>query len=61
MLYLSELLLREHQLDNFNDLVNSIVIEAKNGQMFFSADVRPPFTDTPEDWEVILENAFTSA
>lgn len=61
MLYLSELLLREHQLDNFDELVKVIIKEAKSGQMFLSSDVRPPFVDTPEDWEVILENAFTSA
>jgi len=29
--------------------------------MFFQMDVRPPFKDTPENWEDELEAVFTSA
>jgi len=29
--------------------------------MFFRMDVRPPFPDTPEDWEDRLEAAFSAA
>ena len=28
--------------------------------MFFRMDVRPPFQDTPDNWEEMLETAFTS-
>ena len=34
---------------------------ARAGEMFFRMDVRPPFHDTPEDWEDRLEAAFSSA
>ena len=34
---------------------------ARDGEMFFRMDVRPPFPDTPEDWEDRLEAAFSTA
>ena len=60
MLYLSEVLMQEHELDSFNDVVEALKKRARDGEMFFQIDVKPPFTDTPNDWEVQLENAFTS-
>ncbi len=60
MLYLSEVLLQEHNLASFNDVVNALKERARNGAMLFQIDVRPPFSDTPKDWEVQLETAFTS-
>ena len=33
--------------------------EAKSGGMFFRMDVKPPFPDTPANWEDRLESAFT--
>ena len=33
---------------------------ATTGEMFFRMDVKPPFQDTPENWEDQLESAFTS-
>jgi hypothetical protein len=29
--------------------------------MFFRMDVKPPFPDTPQDWEDRLEAAFSAA
>ncbi|HEY9052041.1 MAG TPA: sulfur relay protein DsrC [Gammaproteobacteria bacterium] len=60
MLYLSEVLMQEHELESFNDLVDALKQRARNGAMFFQIDVRPPFPDTPNDWETRLESAFTS-
>lgn len=60
MLYLSEVLMQEHELENFNDLVEALKQRARKGAMFFQIDVRPPFPDTPNDWETRLESAFTS-
>lgn len=60
MLYLSEVLMQEHDLANFNDLVEALKQRARKGAMFFQIDVRPPFPDTPNDWETRLESAFTS-
>ena len=60
MLYLSEVLMQEHELQSFDDLVEALKERARKGAMLFQIDVRPPFSDTPNDWETRLENAFTS-
>ena len=60
MLWLSELLMQEHQLASFEELKKALEKRAAQGEMFFRMDVRPPFQDTPEDWEDILESVFTS-
>jgi hypothetical protein len=31
------------------------------GELFFRMDVKPPYPDTPEDWEDRLEAAFSAA
>ncbi len=58
MLWLSEVLMQEHDLDSFEALCEKIQERARQGEMFFRIDVRPPFQDTPEDWEDRLEAAF---
>ena len=60
MLYLSEVLMQEHDLESFNDVVEALKERARKGEMFFQIDVKPPFSDTPNDWETRLEAAFTS-
>ena len=61
MLWLSEILLQEHQLETFEGLIEKIRERAQAGEMFFRIDVKPPFQDTPEDWEDRLEAAFYAA
>jgi hypothetical protein len=61
MLWLSEVLLQEHDLESFEALVAAVRERASGGEMFFRMDVRPPYPDTPEDWEDRLEAAFSSA
>lgn len=58
MLYLSEILIQNPQLQNFEELVEVVRKRAK-GEMFFRIDVKPPYPDTPENWEDRLEAAFT--
>ena len=60
MLHLSEVLMQEHELVSFDDLKGIIKERAKQGEMFFRMDVKPPFADTPPNWEDQLESAFTS-
>jgi hypothetical protein len=60
MLYLSEVLMQEHELSSFDDVIEALKERARQGEMFFQIDVRPPFPDTPNDWETRLEAAFTS-
>ena len=60
MLYLSEVMIQHTELESFEELVEIIRDRAKNGnERFFRIDVKPPFTDTPENWEDRLEAAFT--
>ncbi|MDH5183870.1 MAG: sulfur relay protein DsrC [Gammaproteobacteria bacterium] len=61
MLHLSEVLIQEHDLTSFTELVAIIQKRAREGEMFFQMDIKPPFGDTPDNWEERLESAFTSA
>jgi len=58
MLHLSEILLQHHELRSFEDLL-PVVREAAKQERFFRMDVKPPFADTPENWEDVLEGAFS--
>ena len=60
MLWLSEVLLQHHELQSFEELKIKLSECAQQGELFFKMDVRPPFQDTPENWEDILESVFTS-
>ncbi len=61
MLSLSEILIQEHGMQSFEELKIAIARRAQQGEIFFQMDVRPPFKDTPEEWEDILESVFTSS
>jgi len=58
MLYLSEVLIQNPQLESFEDLL-AVVKERSKSEMFFRIDVKPPYPDTPENWEDRLEATFT--
>ncbi|MES9936184.1 MAG: sulfur relay protein DsrC [Sedimenticola sp.] len=58
MLLLSEVLIQSPDIDSFDSLVEHIK-ERRKSEMFFRIDVKPQFSDTPEDWEDRLEAAFT--
>ena len=58
MLYLSQILIAHKEVDSFDDLIPLIQEHARGGERFFSMDVKPPYNDTPEDWEDRLESAF---
>jgi hypothetical protein len=59
MLYLSEILIEHKEVESFYDLIPIVEARAKAGERFFRMDVKPPFPDTPENWEDRLEAAFT--
>ena len=50
MLYLSEILIQEHELDSYAELCKAVEKHARDGEMHFQIDVKPPFEDTPENW-----------
>ncbi len=60
MLWLSEILLQNHDLDSFDALVAVLENHARNGEIFFRMDVKPPFSDTPDNWEERLEAVFST-
>lgn len=57
MLNLSEILLADRELESFEDLVEAVRRGAR-GERFFRMDIKPPFADTPGNWEDVLESAF---
>jgi hypothetical protein len=61
MLWLSEILLQNQDVDSFEQLIVLVKGGARNGERFFRMDIKPPFKDTPENWEDRLEAAFTAA
>jgi hypothetical protein len=58
MLYLSEVMMQNPDVETFEELIE-VVKERKKTEMFFRIDVKPPFADTPVNWEDRLEAAFT--
>lgn len=59
MLKLSEILISNDEISSFDELVLAVQRVAAGGERFFRMDVKPPFGDTPEDWEERLEAAFS--
>ena len=60
MLWLSEVLLQNPQVESFEDLKDVITERAAAGERFFRMDIKPPFSDTPPNWEDRLEAVFTA-
>lgn len=60
MLILSEVLIQNHTLESYTDLTVYIQQRAREGEMFIDLDIKPPYPDTPEEWENDLEAKFTS-
>jgi len=58
MLKLSDILVAHKEIDSFDELVPLVQEVARGGERFFRMDVKPPYPDTPEDWEDRLEGAF---
>ncbi|MEN8169698.1 MAG: sulfur relay protein DsrC [Pseudomonadota bacterium] len=58
MLYLSEVLIQNPEIQGFDELLEIVKLRSKS-EMFFRIDVKPPYPDTPENWEDRLEASFT--
>ncbi|GAB0149937.1 sulfur relay protein DsrC [Marichromatium gracile] len=58
MLKLSDILIANQDLESFDELLPLVQTVARTGERFFRMDVRPPYPDTPDDWEDRLEAAF---
>jgi len=58
MLHLSDILLQHKDITTFAELIKVVEQRAKN-EMFFRMDLKPPYPDTPLNWEMVLEGAFS--
>ncbi len=58
MQHLSEILLENHDIESFAELVSAVRKRAAS-QRFLRMDIKPPYPDTPDNWEDVLEAAFT--
>ena len=59
MLKLSDILVAHKEVETFDERVPLVQDVARSGERFFRMDVKPPFPDTPENWEDRLEAAFS--
>lgn len=46
-------------MESFEDLLEILRNKARSGEIHMNIDVRPPFQDTPKDWENRCEVVFT--
>ena len=60
MLWLSEVMLQNQDLESFEDLKVELTQHSRQGELFFQMDVKPGYPDTPNDWQDKLEAAFTA-
>jgi len=60
MLYLSNILIANQDVQTFDELKLLVRAFAEQGEMFLRFDVKPPYPDTPVDWEDQLEATFSS-
>jgi len=59
MLKLSDILVSRKDIESFDELCTAVQDVARGGERFFKMDVKPPYADTPENWEDRLEAAFS--
>ncbi|ESQ14720.1 MAG: sulfur relay protein DsrC [Thiohalocapsa sp. PB-PSB1] len=59
MLKLSEILVSRKDIDRFDELLTAVQDVARSGERFLRMDVKPPYPDTPDNWEDQLEAAFS--
>ena len=60
MIWLSELLMQHHEVGSFGELLDVVAAKARDGERFMRIDVKPPFADTPDNWEDRVEAVFTA-
>jgi len=58
MLYLSEILMQNPDLESFADMLEMVRKRAQD-EIHLKIDIKPNFLDTPADWEDKVEGAFS--
>jgi len=59
MVYTSQVLKMHPELATFAEFTNVVRALGEQGEFLISMDEKPPYPDTPENWELVLEHAFT--
>jgi hypothetical protein len=59
VLYLSAILIERKDIETFEDFLDVIKEKAASGERFIRFDLKPPFPDTPSNWEDRVESAFS--
>jgi hypothetical protein len=59
MLYLSTVIIEGKDIETFDELLKVVKEKAKNGEIFIRLDLKPPYPDTPKDWEEKIESVFS--
>lgn len=60
MLYLSQIMIANQDIEDFDELCELMKVYASRGERFLRFDVKPPYPSTPDNWEDRLEAAFSS-
>jgi hypothetical protein len=60
MLYLSQIIIANQEVENFDELCELMKEYARRGERFLRFDIKPSYPDTPENWEDRLEAAFSA-
>ncbi len=58
MLDLSDLIIQNPQINNFNDLLEAVRRRASEGEIHLQFDIKPDYRDTPRNWQWVIETAF---
>ncbi len=59
MLMLSDILIAHQEIESCEELIPLVRDVARQGERFFRMDVKPPYPDTPNNWEDRLEASFS--
>ncbi len=57
---LSEIIIRHPEVNSFGELLALLRNRAETGErVFLELDLKPEYLDTPRNWEMLVEGAFT--
>ena len=57
---LSEIIIKHPEVNSFVELIAAIRRRAEEGDRFFlQMDLKPEYLDTPRNWEMLIEEAFS--
>ncbi len=57
---LSQIMIQHPEVSNFGDLLAVIRHRAEHdGRFFLEMDLKPEYPDTPRNWEMLIEEAFS--